>query len=365
MRAVPGAASGMPKYVVHIGLTKTGTTHLQGCLRALRTELADAGILYPNVWWSSPKQVNHVGFFEALTNPAEDQLERIFDEFNASSYRIILLSCEGLSGLPREALLRLRNLMEGAECEIILYCRRWSDWIPSHWQQTVKGGGIETFPLACARILNNPFAPPVNFGAILDLFGEVFGQGALRLVSYSNLMDSKTDLLRHFCSAILRLDGIESPFIGTPFDGAKNESTGIYLTELIRHINVLNSGDAQTRSIPVSKILVQNRRRPELKQDLDAVLSAMEPSVDSIRLDDNQSPLGSVLESITKRYHGALINSHLGNRLFNPRSKEVRYVREDYLAAPATQEVISRIWSTVQRLETEQGRQISRSGKAI
>src|SRR6476659_1038381 len=45
----PRAAGGDRRVVLHVGLPKTGTTHLQALLAAHRDPLREAGVLYPFV----------------------------------------------------------------------------------------------------------------------------------------------------------------------------------------------------------------------------------------------------------------------------------------------------------------------------
>ena len=147
----------LPRYVIHIGPHKTGTTYLQGSFRRLRPELLRRGILYPEFWWQSVRNWSHSRLVEQLTGGDCEALSGHFNALNASGHRIILISAEDLSGLEPDHIPMLKSLLGGAPAEIVFYCRRWSELLPSSWQQRVKlGGQTLTLPELFGEHLRSP-----------------------------------------------------------------------------------------------------------------------------------------------------------------------------------------------------------------
>ena len=128
----------MPKYVVHVGPSKTGTTYLQSSLYHTRNALQQHGIAYPPNWWKKKAVYHHEALVNKIAAGGDAVLEQSFADLNASDLKMVVLSSEGFPTLSRADLERFRDLLGGNAVEIVYYCRRWSDRLPSAWQQVVK-----------------------------------------------------------------------------------------------------------------------------------------------------------------------------------------------------------------------------------
>jgi hypothetical protein len=135
---------------------KTGTTSIQSFLSRNRIGLTDAGILYPR----TPGLARHLqlGLFFQPDNrlhtlPAWRRLgyrdpqafrttfqRQLFDETDGAGSSRVLLSDEGLYGLPDESLRDLGGFVRriGGTVRVVLYLRRQDDHLVSHYQQVVK-----------------------------------------------------------------------------------------------------------------------------------------------------------------------------------------------------------------------------------
>ncbi|HTZ70747.1 MAG TPA: hypothetical protein VMB71_08880, partial [Acetobacteraceae bacterium] len=180
----------MRKAIVHIGPHKTGTTYLQGCFAKRRNELLSRGILAPVEWEHAADNSSHSRLAMALrTEDNFSEMERIVQSAFARA-NTLLISSEGLSNIGPEGARRLSLLLGGCSVTIIYYVRRWTDILPSGWQELVRQGHGQTFPEFLVNHLRNPEASRTfNFAAQLDGFIDAFGADAVRLVRYSVLCD--------------------------------------------------------------------------------------------------------------------------------------------------------------------------------
>lgn len=329
----------MPKYVIHVGMTKTGSTHLQVSLRDMAPTLLAHGIRYPDNWWTTPKDFHHGALHRALFKPVDDDTRAIFAEFNNADERTVVLSCEGFFGLHRRQLVELRRLLGGHETEIVIYLRRWSDWIPSHWQQVVKAGGTETFPEAFVRLFRDQRARPLNYLTVLDGLANVFGADSLRIVSYSNLMDAKDDLVRQFCDAILGVRDVTVAAEGR----TANISTGLHATEMARWLNGWSKARGRPADMRNAQTLLRHWDDPALKADIDAVTQAMDAHRATIHLDDEAINLRAQYDRLMRKYGPRIVNPGTDGALFERRARDASYIRPDYLLDVGMAERIERI----------------------
>ena len=131
----------MPKYILHVGPPKTGSTSLQSQLFHSRKYLIKRGVLYPEFW------LNYVTH-HPLTNILRDDkdlrdgndLREGFNRLNSGEYQTVVFSSETFDELKLPALERLKQYIGDQPVEIIFYVRRWSDRIPSVWHETVTTG---------------------------------------------------------------------------------------------------------------------------------------------------------------------------------------------------------------------------------
>ena len=191
----------MPRYVIHIGPHKTGTTYLQNAFTLLRPRLSARGILYPEQWGG---EAGHHDLAERLGAGEKTSLQTAFDQLNRSGADVILLSSETFSHLNDAEAGLLHDLLTGEPAIVVFYCRRWSELIPSNWGQDVRQGSQLTFPAYAFSHLADPWASAVvNFDQVLTRYAGIFGIGSLRLVSYNGVLEAGGDLLDHFCRNFL------------------------------------------------------------------------------------------------------------------------------------------------------------------
>ena len=319
----------MPRYVIHVGPHRTGTTYLQHAFTQLRPVLAARGVHYPDDWGS---QHGHFGLTQRL-DKHDPSLDAVFDRLNASGHGTILLSTETFAFLGDAGIARLHNLVRDNPAIIVFYARRWSELVPSTWHENVKHGARLDLPEFAARFLLEPEAvSQVNFALVLDRYAAAFGRDSLRLVSYSNLVDSGTDLFAHFCRSFLAWP--DPPASGI---GRINESMDMVDCEIVRALNALEANRAGEHGDRLFK------RYMAAKGELPTywlVGQSMRFTVDNVRINDASPGLARLHAIIARRFRPAQVPPFTDGMLFTPRAIETPYVRLDYLTRPGILEML-------------------------
>ena len=320
----------MPRYVIHIGPHKTGTTYLQHAFTRSRPALEARGIVYPGQWGS---EFGHHDLARRLAAGEDPSLPGIFSKLNRSGAETILLSSESFSYADDASVRRLHALLGGEPAIIVFYCRRWSELIQSSWGQGVRHGSLLTFPSHAFSHLSDPWSSElVNFDHVLARWGAVFGGGSLRVASYSAVMETNEDLLTHFCRHFLAWPD------PTPNDlGRINDSLDMVDHEIIRALNTLeriNSGSGWR--ILTMEYLAAKPLMPVAW----LIETAMQFNVESLRIDDASTALATLHTSLAARYRAVQVGPIPAMGLFEPRVVDVNYVRPDYLMVEGVLETL-------------------------
>jgi hypothetical protein len=330
----------MPKYVIHVGPHKTGSTYLQLSFHDMHEFLAGHGVLYPKRWYISPSSPNHLPLFSRLLGGGDEQLSRDFAELNSSKFQHILISAEDLSDLPIAGLDVLRVLIGNSDLTIVFYCRRWSETLPSVWQEWIKQGQSFSFPEYCFReIENSENTGVINLAIKLDKLTSVFGFESMRLVSYSNLLDDRVDILEHFMRTFLSIT--EFPIVTNK---RVNASLSLMDTEIIRLLNSLEWIVHRRRGSTMRNQYLENRNYFNLQ----TFEKAVSENIAHFRIDDASPRFASLHDRLYDKFGKSLVNP-IGERrqLFNPRGRDIPYVGPDYVLLDGVAEEIRAVYKHV------------------
>jgi hypothetical protein len=318
-------------YVIHIGPHKTGTTYLQHAFTELRPWLAQRGVCYPDTWGTIH---GHHLLTERLARDTGGSLQTEFDKLAGNQdFDTVLLSSETLAYGTDMQVHRLKELLRDAPVAIVFYVRRWSELIPSHWREVVKHGSLETLPeFALARLADPAASEIVNFALVLGRYAKVFGADSLRVASYSAVVESGEDLLRHFCRSFLAW---EAP---PPIKPRRlNESLSMVDSELVRILNALEWTRArERRTKPFQRYIAAKNTLP-VQWIID---QSMQFTVNRVHIDDGASGLAQLHDRIANQYRYALVAPCPGGRLFEPRAVDVNYIQTAYLLQPGIMEAL-------------------------
>ena len=332
----------MPRYLIHIGPHKTGTTYLQHAFTRLRPELAERGVIYPEQWGG---RHGHHALAMAIEG-CDASLPAAFEAFHRPDVQTVLLSSETLAFASDADVGRLHALLGGEPAILVFYCRRWSELIPSSWHEIVKHGSLITMPEFVLGCLSDPPASSlVNFAHVLDRYAKVFGASALRVVSYNGVLEAGQDLFTHFCRNFLSWP--HPPPAGL---GRVNVSLEMVDSEIIRSLNVLE----WTRAREGYQRLYRYYMAAKAELPVGWVVEqSMQYVVDKIRINDASPALAQLHAGIVSRYDTALVPPHPPLGLFEPRAAEVNYIKTDYLFVDGVMEVLRGMQDSLLRASRE------------
>jgi hypothetical protein len=338
---VASEASGSgPRFIIHVGPHKTGTTYLQAGFFSHYSLLRDQGILYPKRWIAGA-DFSHRALADRLRSCDDNELEHDFHDLRESGHKWILISSEDLVDLKPPAVTYLKSLLGDSPVEIVFYCRRWSELIPSGWQEIVKHGSIISLPAFLAAHISNPIGSNViNYHQALDKFARVFTKASLRLVSYNNLVNHDIDLLSHFLRTFVDF-GMSVQSGNT----RPNASLDLFDTELIRALNVIEGMRGKQRNAEIRQRYLQTKKR----LDLSTVMSAMKQDVSVVVVNEDRAGLGTVHELLFREYGDRLVLPRPDHGLFRAQSREIRFVQGNYVLADGVTEALYDIYAQLRQ----------------
>ncbi|GCD91625.1 hypothetical protein [Nocardioides sp. LS1] len=137
------------RVVLHVGLPKTGTTHLQGLLADHRDVLREAGVLYP---FLRPGAMFH-GAVEVRGSHAKFGLTagQVAGTWQALCDRArdfpgtTVISHEVLAGATPEEIAQALAPLAGLEVHVVVTARDLGRQATAHWQEEVKLGDTRSF----------------------------------------------------------------------------------------------------------------------------------------------------------------------------------------------------------------------------
>lgn len=319
------AELGPIRYILHIGPHKTGTTYLQMAFVETRSELRAGGVIYPDASFGvvGPGGHSHTEFHRSLNARDPTDLVAILDRLNAEPCKTLLLSCEDLIGVSHANLHRLKSLVPTRRIEIVFYCRRWSELLPSGWQETIKQGKTHSLGEFLSTHLGDPMSSGmINFNIVLDKYADVFGIDNIRIISYNRLVELGVDLYSHFVRSVLHMD--TTPVVPT---AVPNRSLDPVDVETVRLLNLI----AAARSEPSGVDMFHRYWRNRANTNFLLLHQEMIKCLTTIRIDDAAHSLQSVHDLIFSKYKGCVISPDNGQNLFDPEVRELPFIQPTYL----------------------------------
>lgn len=300
--------------VVHIGPHKTGTTHLQQVFRGLR----HPGIVFPAAWGLADDQPSHKRLADALA--AGTPVRADFAE------PTLLISAEDLNLLEPNSIQALRDLLQGRDTTIVFYARRWSEVLPSVWQERVKHGFTETLPQFVNAVLAHPErAPFADFTPILDRYAAAFGKSAIRVVCYNEV----ADIARHFFQTFL--PDADASDIG---DARPNQSLPSEQTEMIRVLNMIHQQNGGARGPELREWFL--RAAPQ--HDLTPIQTAIAAHQGTLPLSDEDPRLAAIHQRAWTTYGSQAVPPHPASGFFTPANRTLPFANTAYLGDPTVQQ---------------------------
>ena len=280
--------------LLHIGMTKTGSTALQQSLRRSHAALRARGVLYP-LDPARPDSINHklilAGLFDwrgsrsGLLPAAErppsraPDCARFFADLRATIAaappRCLILSTESLFRiLPAAAPARLPGLLAGltADLAVVAYLRRPAEHYLSRLQQHLKAAHAPPQP-----------SPP-RYRAVLEQYATIFGAEALALGVFHRTTLAEGDVVADFAARRLAPYGVTRADLAAPVE--TNATLSAESVDISRRFRLAFHRDRDHRFTPDSTRLVAALRaadaatgapRPRLRPGIAERVDAAQP----------------------------------------------------------------------------------------
>lgn len=326
------------RFIIHTGPAKTGTSSLQEALFNNRQALARAGFHYPVLGRNDqmPRLPGHHGIPAVLKSGGA--LPEEFLDWAASlpQTSTIVLSSENLAHLSAAQIRQLAAQTCAEQVDVVYYARRWDRLLPSIWQELVKHGesrGYQEFLTTQTEAPRASFY--LNYALPLDRWADVFGQQAMRLYSYDNILASGGDIVTHFFQEVLAQD---PPCKAS--GGRTNPRMAPMETEMMRALNRLSFGQEQGNPGVRQKIV---KGKCRITRDMAVLSGLMQPF---LRLCRPCAPLAlhAVEDDLLQRYGSRIGNPASGGRLFEVSSFDpAEFCCADYLMIPEAAAALRRI----------------------
>ncbi len=335
----------MPKYLIHVGPHKTATTYLQLRFDAARGRLRQAGVAYPTMWNASQTDPSHRGLMVGLRDGQLAQLTVQFAAIERDRPDYVLISGEGLNLLEPSAIDLLKALVGDNSVTIIFYCRRWSELLPSLWQEKVKHGADTTLPEFLHDEAGDPFASPaMNFARRLDIYAKIFGRQSIKLLSYSNISDERVDLAKHFFDCFLpqQRQLLDDPYLA---EDRPNQSFPTREVEVVRALNAIHKRNGFPNDATLRNWFIAAKSG----FDLSGLYSAIDDNAATLRLSDTSADLQRLHAMLFATYSDLMLPPVLPQRLFAPRESDIVYHEPHYLADDAPLRALENLYASFRK----------------
>lgn len=222
---------------LHVGTFKTGTSYLQSVLAHSKTQLEQAGVLWPGRAWADQVAATK----GLLTNrPGKTAAwDRLVDEINEWNGSSAIVSMETLSMASPRAVKRAASSLAAHQVRVILTARDIGRVLPAQWQESVQNGKSWAYRDYLDNVVNgragdrayDHFWSKHDWAHVLRTWSGVAPNAELVLVTVPPSGSARGLLWERFCQAV--------DLNPQDFDSSQsvNESLGAASAEVIRYVS--------------------------------------------------------------------------------------------------------------------------------
>jgi capsular polysaccharide export protein len=268
--------------VLHIGLSKTGTSSLQNVLCQNRETLKKQNILYPDVFLKGmPLHIpNHNSFANALASykyypnlSAEEYATQFLRQYDESHATTMILSAESFFGgdphvwdvtnpmeywkIHEQKLHNLKKLLGDAEIEVVLYLRRQDQWLDSAIGQIVRyEGTMGKKVYESDRQIMELLFPRMDYVRLIDLWDTIVKPQKFMIAEYNTAHFPQSDICADFFDRI----GIDTTLLDMKIKSSDENRS--WSKEFIEVKKILNQ---TPRSRSVERAIIETINRVDIQ----------------------------------------------------------------------------------------------------
>lgn len=260
----------MSTVTLHIGAFKTGTSFIQHVLKAHKSTLAQAGVLWPGDAWG--QQVQAVRGLHGRTGAERQAWDVIVEEIDQWTGPAALMSMEFLSLASPDAAASAVQSLSKHRVRILLTVRDLARAVPAQWQESVQNSKSWSYEDYVAGVTGRAakfnkagrhFWKKQDWPKILQAWAPIVPAEDLIVVTVPPAGGDSGLLWRRFCEG--------AGLVADQFDASVrvNESLGATSAELMRYVTRLAEAsdvDAATQKVlkkSLAKQVLSAHRRDE------------------------------------------------------------------------------------------------------
>lgn len=177
-------------WLLHIGITKTGSKAIQQFLASDAEALAEPRIAYLKTGRSG---IWHEDLFYSVENERTDLLARARREGLSSRADYAVLSYEGFYQLRAESIRLIRDTL--GEAQILLFIRRQDAHANSWYNQLIKAHRVPISAIEEFERSATTYDPTLDHWATIEKWTSAFGRNAVHVAIYDKTRSSVDTLL--------------------------------------------------------------------------------------------------------------------------------------------------------------------------
>jgi len=206
-------AFGDREVLLHIGMTKAGSTALQNNLEEQYEALVEQGILFPRSVFSrkdkkdQARTSGHLDMLQALRQDSD--LDALSDEIGSNDPHLIILSAENFFHNTNQLDLELlKAAFAKANLRVLAILRHQADWIRSRYLESVTKGFYRETRNFSKYVHSQITDNTLNYAARLNLFDKVLAPDKITVWDYGQSL--KADGLIARFHALAGIEGLST-----------------------------------------------------------------------------------------------------------------------------------------------------------
>lgn len=238
-----GSVGARARYVLHVGLPKTGTSFLQSILRKNRAALQESGVLYPTFGKRGRLLAALDGRdrhrYAGMEQPAEGHWRRFVDSTHAFDGTVVF-SHEVLGAPLSESTPTAVSGLDGHRTDVVITARDPARQLMSVWQQGLRFRSASTFDeflAGCDLRPDGRYRHGHFRDQLLDRALRAWAQHVpperIHVVVVPPKGSPTTLLWERFCTVM----GVDPTQFEIPAQPVLNQSLGVVQAEYLRRVN--------------------------------------------------------------------------------------------------------------------------------